>query len=269
MKRASLGRFLVLGFFLTYMLLPLLATVAFSFSVRWDRTILPEGLTLDWWQAVVERRAFLLTLRNSMFISVGAMFFSVLLVTPTAYWAHLRVPQAKPLIELFTVLPFGIPGVVLALALLRSYARLGAAIVYSPWMLIAACMVLALPFMYRPVANALAALNVRALTEAAQMLGASWLTTLTRVIAPNILSGVLGGALLVFSTVFVEFTLANLLVGARFKTFPIYIVEFTRFDARQASALAAISFVVAWLTSLAIIWVAGGASRERESLGPR
>jgi putative spermidine/putrescine transport system permease protein len=38
------------------------------------------------------------------------------------------------------------------------------------------------------------------------------------------MSGVLNGGLLVFSTVFAEFTLANLLVGSRFKTFPIYLV---------------------------------------------
>ncbi len=81
--------------------------------------------------------------------------------------------------------------------------------------------------------------------------------------------GVIGGCLLVFSTVFAEFTLTNLLVGARFKTFPIYLVEFTRFDGRQASALAVISFVVAWLTSLLIIWIAGRGGRPAEALGAR
>jgi putative spermidine/putrescine transport system permease protein len=86
---------------------------------------------------------------------------------------------------------------------------------------------------------------------------------------PNILPGVINGSLLVFSTVFAEFTLANLLVGTRFKTFPIYLVEFTRFDARQASALAVISFVVAWLASVLIIWLAGRGVQPRETLAAR
>jgi len=89
------------------------------------------------------------------------------------------------------------------------------------------------------------------------------------VIIPNIMPGIISGCLLVFSTVFAEFTLANLLVGTRFKTFPIYLVEFTRFDGRQASALAVISFVIAWLTSLLIIGIAGRGGKPAEALGAR
>ena len=270
MKRVAWWRGMVIGLFLLYMLIPLAATVLFSFATRWDRSIFPEGLTLQWWHAAMGRRAFLMTLQNSLVISLAAMVCSVVLVTPTAYWAHLRARKARPLIELFTNLPFGVPGVVLALALIRCYARFGGSIVYSPGMLVAACMVISLPFMYRPVVNALNAADVRTLTEAAHSLGAGWLATITRVIAPAIRSGVLSGALLVFSTVFVEFTLANLLVGARFKTFPIYLVEFTRFDGRQASALAVISFLLAWATSLAVLLAMGKSDQEREgALGAR
>jgi putative spermidine/putrescine transport system permease protein len=268
MKKPPLWRGCAIGLFLVYMIVPLAATLLFSFAIRWDRSIFPEGMTLNWWQAVMARRDFGMTLRNSLVISLAAMVFSVVLVTPTAYWTHLRLPKAKPLVELFTILPFGVPGVVLALSLIRCYARFGAAIVYSPGMLVAACMVIALPFMYRPVVNALNAADVRTLTEAAHSLGAGWIATMTRVIAPNIMPGIVSGALLVFSTVFVEFTLANLLVGARFKTFPIYLVEFTRFDGRQASALAVISFLFAWATSLGVLWVMGRADKEG-ALGAR
>jgi putative spermidine/putrescine transport system permease protein len=179
------------------------------------------------------------------------------------------VPHGKPLIELMTIIPFGIPGVVLALALIRFYSDVPLPLINTPNILVAACMVIALPFMYRPVANALDAIDVHVLTEAAQSLGAGWWQTMVRVIVPNIMPGIISGCLLVFSTVFAEFTLTNLLVGARFKTFPIYLVEFTRFDGRQASALAVISFVVAWLTSLLIIWLAGHGGRPAESLGAR
>jgi putative spermidine/putrescine transport system permease protein len=137
-------------------------------------------------------------------------------------------------------------------------------------MLVMACVVIGLPFVYRPIANSLNAVDVRTLTEAAQTLGAGWFSILRRVIVPNIMPGIISGGLLVFSLVFVEFTLANLLVGARYKTFPIYLVEFTRFDGRQASALAVMSFVIAWLTSLGLIWVAGRAGENREeAIGAR
>lgn len=268
-KERGLWRWIVITLFLTFMIVPFLATVLFSISVRWDRTIFPEGLTLEWWDKVTSRSAFETTLTNSFIVSLATMFALAVLVTPTAYWAHIRIPRSKPLIEFMTIIPFGIPGVVLALALIRLYSTVPLPLINTPNILVAACMVIALPFMYRPVANSLDAIDVHVLTEAAQSLGAGWWKTMIRVIVPNIMPGIISGCLLVFSTVFAEFTLANLLVGTRFKTFPIYLVEFTRFDGRQASALAVISFVIAWLTSLLILWIAGRGGRPAESLGAR
>jgi len=133
-------------------------------------------------------------------------------------------------------------------------------------MLVMACTVIGLPFFYRPLVNALNAVDIKVLTEAALTLGASWPRIIMKVIVPNIMPGILTGSLLVFSLVFVEFTLANLLAGARFKTFPIYLVEFTRFDGRQASALAVISFIVAWIISLILIMIVGRSGLHREEV---
>jgi putative spermidine/putrescine transport system permease protein len=61
-----------------------------------------------------------------------------------------------------------------------------------------------------------------------------------------------------------------LITGASFKTFPILLVEFTRRDGRIAAALSVISFTVAWLASLALLWVGGrGRNPAEEALGAR
>jgi putative spermidine/putrescine transport system permease protein len=268
-NRGTAWRTIVLGLFLLFMLVPVLATVLFSVSTRWDRTIWPEGLTLAWWQRVTARSAFRDTLENSLAVGLASVVASAVLIVPTAYWVHLRVPRAKAWIELLAIVPFGLPGVVLALGLLRFYSNVPIPLVNTPGLLVAAYLVLTLPFMYRAVMNALETIDARTLTEAAHSLGTGGWRTLVLVIVPNILPGILNGSLLVFSTVFAEFTLANLLVGTRFKTFPIYLVEFTRFDARQASALAVISFLFAWLVSVGIIWVAGRRARPRETVAAR
>lgn len=262
MKARSIWRPIVIFLFLAFMIIPVIATFMFSISTRWDRSIWPEGYTLKWWITVTERTAFLRTLKNSFVASLATMLCLLVLITPTAYWMCVRVPKAKTVIELITSFSFGVPGVVLALALIRFYSNIPIPFINTPAILIAACMVLSLPFMYRPIVNALDAIDVNTLTEASQSLGAGWWVILTRVIMPNIMPGIISGCLLVFSTVFAEYTLTNLLVGTVFKTFPIYLVEFTRLDARQASALAVISFVVAWITSLLIIWVSGKGGAE-------
>lgn len=269
MKRGTAWRAVVIALFLVFMIVPIIATALFSVATRWDRTIWPEGLTLAWWAKVTARSAFQDTLFNSLAVALATVAVSLLLVTPSAYWVHLRVPRARPWIELLAIIPFGLPGVVLALGLIRLYSNVPLPLINTPNILVAAYVVLTLPFMYRSVMNALEAIDVKTLSEAAQSLGAAGRRTLVLIILPNILPGVVNGSLLVFSTVFAEFTLANLLIGTRFKTFPIYLVEFTRFDARQASALAVISFLFAWVVSLAVLWLTGRGGRPREAFGAR
>ncbi len=248
--------------FLGYMFLPILATYIFSVAVRWDRSILPEGLTLDWYRTAFQDRWFLIVFTHSITLSAATVLTSVVLIVPTAYWVHLRLPKALPLLNLISTLPFAIPAVVLALGLIKLYGAGPLQLARTPPMLVLAYVIFTLPFMYRPVASSLEAVDVRSLTEAAQSLGASWPRTLVQVILPNIMPGILSGGLLVFATVFGEFTLATLLVGARYKTFPMQLVYYTRRDGRIASAYSVISFTVAWVTSLIILWVATWGTRR-------
>ncbi|MGA9531777.1 MAG: ABC transporter permease [Anaerolineales bacterium] len=248
--------------FLGYMFLPILATYIFSVAVRWDRSILPEGLTLDWYRTAFQDRWFLIVFTHSITLSAATVITSVALIVPTAYWVHLRLPRALPLLNLISTLPFAIPAVVLALGLIKLYGQGPLQLARTPPMLVLAYVIFTLPFMYRPVASSLEAVDVRRLTEAAESLGSSWPRTLVQVILPNIMPGILSGGLLVFATVFGEFTLATLLVGARYKTFPMQLVYYTRRDGRIASAYSVISFTVAWLTSLVILWVAAWGTRR-------
>lgn len=259
MKRsASFGQYTILIFFLFYMLFPIVATYLFSVATRWDRSMLPEGYTVEWYQTAFKNAYFAVTLRNSLIVSLASVLVSLLVVVPTAYWVHTRLPAAKPLLDVLMILPFGIPGVVLALALVQVFNF--APLARSPVLLVAATVVFSMPFMYRSVSNAILAIDAHTLTEAAQSLGAGPVPILTQVIIPNIFPGMMSGSLLVFATVFAEFTLAKLITGAGFKTFPLLLVEYTRQNGSIAAALSVISFTIAWLVSLLILWV----SRSRQ-----
>ena len=273
MKKKMLVPGLIIGGFLFYMMLPIVATYMFSIATRWDRTMLPEGLTLEWYKTAFTDPWFLIVFKNSVVLSASTVIVSIIIIVPTAYWAHLSVPKAKPLLDLISILPFAIPGVVLSLGLIRLYARPPLMLARTPAMLVAAYVIFTMPFMYRPVVNSLEAVNIRVLTEAAQSLGSSWMRTLREVILPNIMPGIVSGGLLVFATIFGEFTIATFLVGARYKTFPMQLVYYTRRDGRIASAYSVISFTVAWVSSLIIIWIAAwavkrtGSSRARKVKG--
>lgn len=266
--RPSAVQVLILVLFISYMLIPIIATYVFSVATRWDRTILPEGYSLKGYQIAAQNPYFFKTLQNSLVLSLASVVVSLLVVVPTVYWVHARVYSAKPLLDLLMILPFGIPGVVLALALVQVFNF--QPIARSPFLLIAATVVFTMPFMYRSVSNNLAAIDITTLTEAAQSLGANTFNVLLRVIIPNIFTGILSGSLLVFATVFAEFTLARLIVGAGFKTFPMLLVEYTRIDGTIAAGLSVISFTIAWIVSLLILWVSSKSlDKSHEHLSAR
>jgi putative spermidine/putrescine transport system permease protein len=244
---------ILVGFFLFYMFVPVISTYVFSVATRWDRTILPEGYTLEFYGTAIRASYFTITLRNSFILSLATVLVSIVIIVPTVYWVHTRLKSAKPLLEVLMILPFGIPTVVLALALVQVYKVPPMA--RSPFLLIGAVVIYSMPFMFRPVSNALQAIDVHTLTEAGQSLGANIFQVLTKVVVPNILPGILSGSLLVFATVFAEYTLTSLIVGARFKTFPLLLVEFTRINGNVAAAFSVISFTIAWLASIMILWV--------------
>lgn len=267
MKKRGFGPGVIIGGFLLYMLIPIAATYMFSVAIRWDRTILPEGWTLEWYKTAFADRWFLIVFKNSLVISLSTVAASMAVIVPTAYWVHLRVPKARPILDFISTLPFAIPGVVLALGLIRLYARPPLMLARTPAMLVAAYVIFTMPFMYRPVVNSLKAVNIKVLTEAAQSLGSSWIRTMGQVILPNIMPGIISGGLLVFATIFGEFTIATFLVGARYKTFPMQLVYYTRRDGRIASAYSVISFTIAWVSSLVILWIATGWAKRSSSGG--
>lgn len=266
--RPSGWQIFMVGSFLFYMLVPIISTYIFSVATRWDRTILPEGFTLEFYKRAFAASYFTITLRNSLILSMATVLVSLLVIVPTVYWIHTHLSGAKPLLDVLMILPFGIPTVVLALALVQVYNF--PPLARSPYLLIGAVVVYSMPFMYRPVSNAIQAVDAHVLTEAGQSLGANILQILSRIIIPNILPGILSGSLLVFSTVFAEYTLTSLIVGARFKTFPLLLVEFTRINGNVASAFSVISFTIAWLASILILWVGTkGQTAKTESLRAR
>lgn len=252
-KRASGWQIALVGIFLFYMLVPILSTYVFSVATRWDRTILPEGYTFEFYSKATESSYFGITLRNSLILSLATVLTNLIVIVPTVYWAQIRLQRAKPLLEVLTILPFGIPTVVLALALVRIYTSPPFA--RSPILLLGAVVVYSMPFMYRPISNAMQAIDSRTLTEAGQSLGGNIFRILVEVIIPNIFPGLLSGSLLVFATVFAEYTLTSLIVGARFKTFPVLLVEYTRINGNVAAAFSVISFTIAWVVSMLILWV--------------
>ena len=224
-----------------YFLVPLGAT--FYWSLRAEK----GKLGLEAYRRLFADTNFLPAFSQSIVNAIVAIIICLLLIVPTAYWVTLRLPKLRPVIEFITFLPFVIPAVVLVFGLIRLYSRppLLLTATYSSSRVLLVCVYAALsfPYMFRSVDNGLRAMDVRALTEAAQSLGANWTTILLRVIFPNLRVALISGALLTFAIVIGELTIALYMAQ---HTLGPYMADLTRAKVYEPSAMAIVAFAITW-----------------------
>jgi putative spermidine/putrescine transport system permease protein len=204
--------------------------------------------SFDAYRVVLADPNFQATFGYSTLIALCTIVLGVLLVVPTAYWIQLRLPRLRPLVEFITLLPLVIPAIVIVFGYLRlynssSFLPLTANARATDFLLTCSYVTLALPYMYRAVDTGLRAIDVRSLTEAAEILGAGLPTILFRVILPNLRAAILSGAFLTFAIVIGEFTMASLLNRPAFGPY-LQLMGANR--AYEPSALAIIAFLVTW-----------------------
>jgi len=242
MKRKSFWSWLWIVIGAIYFILPLYAT--FDFSLRARKGV----LSFLAYQNVFKDPNFWSTIGFSLEIAVFTIIVSILLVVPTAYWIRLRLPQLRGMLEFISMLPFVVPAIVLVFGLIRVFSGapffLTNTFLGTDALLVAAYVVLALPYVFRSIDTGLAAIDVRSLTEAAQSLGANWGTILFKIIFPNLRVAILSSAFLTLATVVGEYTIASFLVGI--KAFGPYMSLIGQNKTYESSSLAIISFMVTW-----------------------
>jgi putative spermidine/putrescine transport system permease protein len=225
-----------------YFFVPLIATLEFSLRMR-------RGVySLDAYRIVLGDPRFQETFGYSVIVACFTILLGVVLVVPTAYWIRLRMPHLRPIVEFITLLPLIIPAIVIVFGYIRMYGSNSplpflATTRGTDVLLIIGYATLALPYMYRAVDTGLRTIDVRTLTEAAQILGAGWPTIIARIILPNVLIAVLSGAFLTFAIVIGEFTMASLLNRPAFGP---YLQNMGANRAYEPAALAIIAFAITW-----------------------
>lgn len=242
MKSDRFWAWLVFGIGAAYFILPLIAT--FEFSLRMRR----GEYSFDAYASVFSDPRFHASFGYSVVIGLFTIVVGVLVVVPAVYYVRLRMPWLRPLVEFITLLPLVIPALILVYGYIRLYnsssiipftgSALGTDI-----LLTGAYVTLALPYMYRAVDTGMRTIDVKTLTEAAQIMGASQLTIIWRIILPNILVAILSGAFLTFAIVIGEFTIASLLNRPAFGP---YLVNIGTNRAYEPAALAIIAFIITW-----------------------
>jgi len=206
--------------------------------------------------SVISEPGFTSSLALSVRLAVITTVVTIVLMLPTTVYVHLRLPKLRRLLEGITILPIVIPPVVLivgVLAIAPGFLKgtsLLLALVY---------VVLAMPFTYRALDAGLRALDLKTIVEASNSLGAGWLSTLWRVLLPNLGTALLSATVLSVAMVLGEFTMASLDL---YQTFPVWIYVNSQTSGQVSVAASLLALFVTWIFLLGITVIGTRQSRK-------
>ncbi|MFZ7087459.1 ABC transporter permease [Curtobacterium sp. RRHDQ10] len=206
-------------------------------------------------------------LRNSLLIALITVAIVLLVLLPTQLLTALRYPRLRRVVEFVCILPITIPTVVLVVGFVPVYGVVAQVFGSGAWTLAFAVGIIALPFAFRPIAAAIAAVDVVLLTEAARSLGAGWGTVVLRVLLPNLRRGILSACFLTVTVVLGEYTLASFLSRTTFQT-ALVLVQQTDPYVAAIFSVAALVFGFVLLVVIGRIGSVGTGRRGRAARGP-
>ena len=249
-------RFVLLGIgiviFIVSIVAPYSTLIAVSFSKSWGLDFW-KGLTLANYKFIlfdydVTRRAIL----NSLMLATMAATIAVLLGAVIG-WIDLRTKvPGRRLLDYFALIPLGLPGIVVAVALIQFWLAMPVALYGTLAILLLAYVGRYIPLGVRAANAALRQIDP-SLEESAQILGASWLITMREVTLPLIRPGLFAGWLLVFVPVIQELSASILLFSSSSITLAVAIYNLYETGyIEPVAALAMINMVIIG----AAIWLA-------------
>jgi putative spermidine/putrescine transport system permease protein len=253
---------LIVVVMIAYLFLPFVITGLYSLADKWSTTILPESYTLKYYEEMFLSERFWSAILRSVGISAAGVGMAVLVMTPLVYAVFAFTPKLEGLLKMLMLLPYAIPGVISASALLNAYGGTSTPLVA---VLAGAYFVFIMPLMYSGISNAMRAIDIVSVSEAARILGASTLQTFLRIIVPGIAPGILVSTLLSFSTLFGEFVVANMLIGGSFETIQIYLYLVMKQTGHLSSAVVVIYVLIMTLICAALIKVSVGKQNAKRA----
>jgi iron(III) transport system permease protein len=250
----GLWRWIVFGFCLAVTLvaiiLPYAALIALSFSKSWGLNFW-QNLTFDNYRFVlfeydVTQRA----ITNSLYLAIAAASFAVL-IGAVVSWIDLRTTMpGRKLLDYAAIIPLGLPGIVMAVALIQFWLAMPFSLYGTLTILLLAYVGRYVPLAVRSANSSLRQVDA-SLEESARVLGASWGTTMREITLPLIRPGLFAGWLLVFVPVIQELSASILLFSSSSMTLAVAV--YNLYETGQTERVAALAIVNMIIISIAML----------------
>lgn len=253
------GWSILAGAIVLVLLLPHATVLLVSFVPEgtWTTQFLPPVYSLENFRSLLTEREAMRPVINSLRMATIATAANVVLAFAAAYLLSRERFVGRGLLGALVVLPWALPGTVLAVALATTFSA------HQPWtgrfVLVGTATILPLAYFIRniPLVTRAALTSFRqfdpALEEAAASLGASRRRTLARVVLPLVVPGIAAGALLAFVTALGEFVASVLLYTHRTRPISIEILS----QLREYDFGGAAAYAVLLIALMALVFLLG------------
>ena len=221
--------FTILIFIFLY--IPMAVLVVASFNVGKDITDF-EGFTLMQYVEVFRDRSLLTLLGNSLIISVLASVIATAFGTVAAVGISGLSPKLRRPVMALTNIPMTNPDIVTGVSLSLLFVFVGSQLMRQRnsltfWTLLIAHITFNLPYVILNVMPKLHQMD-KSLTEAAMDLGCTPLQSFFKVTLPEIMPGVISGAIMAFTMSLDDFVISYFVTGLDFITLPVEIYNYTK-----------------------------------------
>lgn len=253
--RLGRWRYVLLGVcglvFVVSVVLPYLFLVLASFTTTWALGPLPGNLTLENYRFVLfGYEATWRAIGNGLLLAASAATLSILIGALIAYLDLRTDAPGRRVLDYLSLLPFGLPGIVLAVAIVQAWLRAPINIYGTLAILLIAYLTRFIPMAVRAANAALRQVD-GSLEETARISGASWLQTFQQVTLPLTRSGLLAGWILVFVSSLQEVSASILLFTG--PTITLAVAVFNLYDNGLLERVCAMAILTTLLTATALL----------------
>ena len=233
--------------------LPYLALAQAGFAKAWGRGITLDNFTFENFRYLIFDHAMARgAVLNSFTFAAATAFIAVGLALLIALIVVRRLVPFSRILSLLAMIPFVIPGIVLAIGFYAAYAPPPLSLYNTAWIMILAFTTRFLPIAYANSESAMRSLNPE-MEDAVRILGGSWFTALRRVILPLLKGGLVTSWLLVFIPATRELSTAIFLYGPDTRTMSVLLFDMS--EEGRFELLAAFGLILLFAT---IVMVAIG-----------
>lgn len=243
---------LILFLTLLFLFIPLIVIIVFSFNSSKGSEF--TGLSLTWYKKLLFDSGDLwAALFNSLIIAGTSGIFSTFLGTLAALGINWYKFKGRSFIQTISFLPMVLPEVIIGVSMLIFFS--GIKLPLGLFTIFAAHTTFCLPFVYLMVSARLDEFDF-SIIEAAHDLGASESQTITKVVIPAIMPGIISGFLMAVTMSLEDFVITFFVSGPGSTTLPLYVYSMIRFGV--SPVINSLSFIMILGTCLIAFVLRGG-----------